>query len=227
MEHIKYFIKFFQKEEYIKVFLDEQSFYANPAGFYWYASNGQGDAKEGSCLSRPFEQVIENARGVDIKSDSGTPVFCCYMVSECCCKDNSIIGIDKRCLTDFLGETGKAVVLSRESLMSAISSCQDVKKYDCVVYHLPQTFNEEYKCLTGNSSNALFYKSADYSYQNEFRIAFNDWIQGTVSKYEDGVRLWFGDSPGRKYKYDGPINPIGIYTKESFVEKDGKYELLL
>lgn len=224
-DDIRYIIKFFQHEEYAKTFVEERCFYTNPVGYYCNVEGGRGVALEASIIGRPLERVCENISIVDIKYGNGTPIFCCYMVVENEVLNNRIFNIDKRCVRDFMDKKGGvAVVIRYEEFHKALWSCPEIVKYGRVNYYEELSIDDTVK-LSKFPLVAIFNKNIQYSYQKEYRIAFDGIVEGELKEDEERIRLEYEDC-SRKYYYTDKIDIIGAYRGNSFVEdENGLYML--
>ncbi len=222
MDTIRYIIKFFDKAEYAKTFLDEQAFYANPVGYYINLEKGQGDCKEASIIDRPLNKTCKNIQVMDMKAGAGIPVFCCYAVTENDIDGTRIVNINKKCIEDFNKKReGVAVVIPFDEFIKAVNSCSAVIKKGMVQYTKKITIDDTI-AYSMSPLLAIYRKSNVFDYQNEYRIAFKDFVNGTIKKNGIGFFMDF-DGLGKKYFYKKKVNLVGNYGIDSFIEDNNGY----
>ncbi len=156
---LKYFIKFVSKHEHAQMLL-QGNLFMRPASYYHGLKLGQGDSREGTLSNSAM-----------IRMNTQYAIYCLYSVYENDI-DNGYIRIDTKCIKDFCGGNGYAVIIDCERFESFLPTLDTAGYRLCsgeVQYHIIRS--DEFITLA-NNKNALnlFVKHPAFAYQKEYRL---------------------------------------------------------
>ena len=158
-------------------------------------------------------QVKNAFKGYDV------PIFCCYCIEENDVKDNTLL-IKKRFIDEFLKDDNVALVFKYTDFLESIYSCDSVRYHGFVSYYKELTPELEIEMMTRNGK-PLLYKSHEYSYQNEYRIAFKNSIKPQLKANEsDGVLLSYSAEDGKPYSFMRALSPIAELSAKDFINSN-------
>lgn len=186
-EKIKYLIKFVKEEKYVKDLLNGDLFMRPTIAFikmfydeYFKVCNEYNEDT--------FNEYVKNYTGcigdfqeasllrtICIKANTNIPIFCTtYLTNfQTQIKNNkTYIKLSEKVIKEFINDGYKyAVVIDYDKFIEILKNSDKVGGFGPVQYISGDTMEIIMDCFKGvNTGKNLLYKSAYFSYQNEFRV---------------------------------------------------------